>query len=118
MTKLFVLPHIVQLVSAIPFSKNILKILDEILFNFVWNQKKPLLSRTTLIQHTEQGGMSMVSISEFINAAKIMFLKRFCNGMVVNWKILSQNLMGLCTKELLRNELLKTQRVSHQDPIL
>ena len=62
----------------------------KILFNFIWNQKKPVLSKTTLIQHIEQGGMSMVSISEFINAAKIMFSKRFCNGIDANWKILSE----------------------------
>ena len=110
--KSFVLPHIVQLVSAIRFSKNLLKTLDEILYNFIWNQKKPLLSKITLIQPIEQGGMSMVSISKFINAAKIMFFKRFCNGIDANWKILTQNLMGLCTEELLRNELLKTQCVS------
>ena len=105
--KSFVLPHIVQLVSAIPFSKNMLKLLDEMLFNFIWNQKKPLLSKITLIQPIEQGGMSMVSISEFINASKIMFLKRFCNGIDANWKILSQNLMGLCTEELLRKRTFK-----------
>ena len=105
--KSFVLPHIVQLVSAIPFSKNLLKTLDEILFNFIWNQKKPLLSKITLIQPIEQGGMSMVSISKFINAAKIMFFKRFCNGIDANWKILTQNLMGLCTEELLRKRTFK-----------
>ena len=107
MIKSFVLPHIVQLVSAIPFSKNMLKLLDEMLFNFIWNQKKPLLSKITLIQPIEQGGMSMVSISEFINASKIIFLKRFCNGIDANWKILSQNLMGLCTEELLRKRTFK-----------
>ena len=96
--KSFVLPHIVQLVSAIP--------LDEILFNFIWNQKKPIHSKITLIQPIEQGGMSMVSISKFINAAKIMFFKRFCNGIDANWKILSQNLMGLCIEELLRKQTL------------
>ena len=105
--KSFVLPHIVQLVLAIPFSKNLLKTLDEILFNFIWNQKKPLLSKSTLIQPIEQGGMSMVSISKFINAAKIMFFKRFCNGIDANWKILTQNLIGLCTEELLRKRTFK-----------
>ena len=49
----------------------------------------------------------MVSISKFINAAKIMFFKRFCNGIDANWKILSQNLMGLCTEELLRKQTFK-----------
>ena len=74
----------------------------QILVKFIWNQKKPLLSKTTLIQPIEEGGMSMVSISELIKAAKIMFFKRIYNSIDANWKILLQNLMGLSTEELLR----------------
>ena len=47
--KSLIIPHILQLTSVVSFSDKLISELDKLL-NFIWNNRKPLVSKNTLIQ--------------------------------------------------------------------
>ena len=98
--KSLVLPHFLQLVSVSTVSSNLLSHLEKLIFDFVWNNKQHLVSKTTLIKPIELGGMKMISIRDFAKSAQIMFIKRLCSPVDAKWKHLSEYLMGSYINEL------------------
>ena len=98
--KSLVLPHFLQLASVLSLSSNLLSHLEKLIFDFVWNNKQHLVSKSTLIKPVELGGMKMVSILDFAKTTQIMFIKRLCNHIDAKWKYLSEYLMGSSIKHL------------------
>ena len=105
--KSLVLPYFLQLVSVLSFSSNLLSHLEKLIFDFVWNNKQHLVSKSTLIKPVELSGMKMVSILDFAKTTQIMFIKRLCNHVDAKWKYLSEYLMGSSIKHLKWKRLFK-----------
>ena len=99
--KSLILPHILQLASTFSLSNSCIKTLDEIMYNFVWSNKKHLISKASLLLPTEFGGLKMISAKYVCNTTHIMFMKRLFNGVKAKWKALSEVLMGLKVSEIL-----------------
>ena len=73
--KSLIIPHILQLASVVSFSDKLISKLDKLLQNFIWNNRKPLVSKNILIQWPEYGGLKMVSVKHVVLPAKIMWFK-------------------------------------------
>ena len=63
--KSLIIPHILQLTSVVSFSDKLISELDKLL-NFIWNNRKPLVSKNTLIQWPEYDGLKMVSVKHVV----------------------------------------------------
>ena len=100
--KSLVIPHIQLLASTLSLDSRTIKELDTLLFSFIWNNGKPLIAKNTLIQPLDLGGLKMVSISEVIKTAQIMWMKRLTNPINAKWKVLSLFLMGTTKEQLFR----------------
>ena len=98
--KALVIPHIHLLASTLSIDSKTIMELDTLLFRFIWNGGKPLISKNTLIQPLNRGGLKMVSVSEVIKTAQIMWIKRLGNPINAKWKVLSFFLMGITKKHL------------------
>ena len=70
--KSLVAPHILSLASVVPLSDKYLADLDRLLFNFIWSNRKHLVSKSTLLQPIERGGLKMVSVLDTVTAMKVM----------------------------------------------
>ena len=64
------------------------------------NKGKHLVSKQTLLQSYDMGGLKMLSITDMVKTAKLMWIKRFSNEINAKWKVLSENLMGLNREQL------------------
>ena len=106
--KSLVLPQILQLAYVFPLHESLLKDLENLFFDFVWNKGKHLVSKQTLFQNYAMGGFKMLSIIDMVKCAKIMWVKRFCNSINANWKFLSEYLMGISREKLLCKTMFKT----------
>ena len=91
--KSLMIPHLLQLSSVITIIKKVISELEALFINFVWSNRKHLVSKETLILPSELGGMKMPSVKYTIETAKIMWIKRLCNTIPAKWKILSAALM-------------------------
>ena len=106
--KSLVIPHLLQVASALPLSDSFVHDLEVLLLNFVWNNKKHLIAKNVLSLPYELGGLKMVSIRDMVSAAKIMWIKRLANNIQANWKVLALHLMGLTRDRLLKRQQFKT----------
>ena len=92
--------------------------LDKLFLNFIWNNRKPLVSKNTLIQWPEYGGLKMVYVKHVVLSEKIMWFKRFGNSIPAKWKVLAQELMGIKKINIFKQQSIQKCRASHQVKIL
>jgi exonuclease III len=53
-----------------------IKELNQLAFDFIWNGKPDKVKRTTIIAGYERGGLRMLDVPSFIQAQKVMWVKR------------------------------------------
>lgn len=73
--KVKALPLLLYTCTFLHVPPNILKEIENMLYNFVWN-KKHHVKKSTLIQKIASGGLNMPDIAVTIQANKLTFLKR------------------------------------------
>ena len=103
--KSLAIPHLLQLSSAISLSEKFLINLDRMFTNFIWSDRKHLISKNILIQPIEFGGIKMVTAKNILDTSKIMWIKRLSNNIDAAWKILAKNLMGLDIKNIFKKQM-------------
>ena len=75
--KSLLLSKIVHLFIALPNpEKEDLKLIESLLYNFVWQNKGDKIKRTKLVQKYEKDGLKMVDLKAFIDSMKLTWLKR------------------------------------------
>ena len=79
--------------------------LDRMFTNFIWSDRKHLISKSVLIQPIEFGSLKMVTAKNILDTSKIMWIKRLSNNIDATWKILAKNLMGLDIKNILKKQM-------------
>ena len=90
--KTLMLPQINFHFSMIPISEQILKKIDKILFDYLWNSKPAKIKQSTIIAPVAEGGMGMVDVYNIHHSSKISWIKRLYNP-GEKWKtIMLQNM--------------------------
>jgi hypothetical protein len=82
------------------------KFVDHIIdlsYKFIWNNKKDKIKRKTIISDYQDGGLKMLDINSFINAQKVMWIKRYLSPDKASWKAL----LTLNLKEFLNDDTFK-----------
>ena len=100
--KALVVPHVNILASILQADRKLVNDLDAIIFQFLWNKKRPLIAKHTIIQPIDLGGLKMISIPEIFKTTKIMWIKRLSNNVNAKWKILAYHLMGIKSELLFK----------------
>jgi hypothetical protein len=81
--------------SNLAVPENIIAELNQIAFDFVWNYKPNKVKRTTVIADYNEGGLKMLDVECFINAQKVMWVKRLlAKNDEGSWKIYPQRLLA------------------------
>ena len=91
--KTLILPQINFLFSMIHIPDQILKKIDKILFDYLWNSKPAKIKRSTIIAPIGEGGMGMVDVYNIHHCSKISWIRRLFNPGNEKWKtIMLQNM--------------------------
>ena len=72
--------------SLLHVPEKIMKIVNSIIFNFIWNGKTDKVRRKIMIQSHEKGGLKMIDFCNYVKAAKCKWVQRYLDDQVVNWK--------------------------------
>ena len=67
--KSLIVPHLQQLASVFPLNDTFIAHMEKIIFNFVWSNRKHLVSKEVLILPVPLGGLKMISTKAIINTA-------------------------------------------------
>ena len=68
--------------------KQFIKLLNRIIFKFIWNGKREKIKRTTLIKNVQNGGLNAPDIEAIILTARVSWIKRYLFTDDRPWKYL------------------------------
>ena len=71
-------------------SDTIIKEINSIMYNFIWNSGIDKIKRNVCIQNYRDGGFKTTEINSYINALKTSWIRRYLHGKG-KWKIMFQN---------------------------
>ena len=92
--KALLVSKLVHIFTALPNpSKQCLKEIENMLFNFVWDGKNDKIKRTKLMQGYEKDGLKMVNIKAFSYSMKLTWIKRLINAKA-DWKEIANALFA------------------------
>ncbi len=98
-----ILPQIQFLFSSIQISTTIMKRIDKMLFDFLWNKKTAKVKRKTIIGLIEDGGLKMVDVYAVHTSAKFSWLRRLLDTTQGKWKTLMWKMLNISTRLLNKN---------------
>ena len=75
--KTFALPKLIYPLTVLQTpSTNIIKQINDIMYDFLWDSKPSKIKKDTVIKNYEDGGIKMIDICKFINSLKCTWIKR------------------------------------------
>jgi len=77
--------------SQIPLTREIIKEINPVSFNLVWNSGKDKIKRSTLISNYKNGGPRMPDVETFVETQRIMCMKKYLDGYKSTWKVFLDN---------------------------
>lgn len=84
--KTFAFPKLVYTLTVLENpSEEIIKEINNTMYDFLWDGKPDKISRKTIIQKYENFGLKMINVQSFIHALKISWIKRL-KGAQNQWK--------------------------------
>ena len=69
--KSLIVPHLQQLACVFPLNDTFIPYVEKIFFNFVWSNRKHLVSKEELTLPVPLGGLKIISTKPIINTAQI-----------------------------------------------
>ena len=83
--KTFAIPKLMFRASVIPIPNDLVKEVNSIFYNFIWNGKDKV-KRYALISDIDKGGLKMLDIESMISARRVICLKKFLEDYPSTWK--------------------------------
>ena len=84
--KTFAIPKLMFRASVISIPNELIKEVNSILYNFIWNGKDKV-KRCALISDIDKGGLKMLDIESMISTRRIICLKKFLEDYPSTWKL-------------------------------
>lgn len=69
--------------------------IEELIYNFLWNDKKPLLNRDILALLITEGGLNIPRVADKIQALRINTIKRLLTHEQAHWKFFNSHFLRL-----------------------
>ena len=99
--KTIILSKFIHLFQSLPPPPDhLIKQITKIMFNLIWDGKPDKISRTTLVQDKENGGMEMLDLVSFIKGLQINRVRRLLKNHNPMWKKANTNSMSSTQKLL------------------
>ena len=75
--KSLVASQLVYILSPLPTNQQVIKAINKLFYNFLWNGKGDKIKRDVIINNYENGGLKMIDIKSFSKALKTTWVKKF-----------------------------------------
>ena len=88
--KTLVISKVTFLASMITVPSDILRRLNNILYEFLWGGKRGKIKRAIVINKAEKGGINMIDIESMVKALKCRWVHRLMRSCDETWKIVAE----------------------------
>ena len=104
--KSLIIPKLLYPMSVLPVPANVVDIVDNMIVDFFWNQRKPKIKRDVIIQSIENGGMSVPHFASMVETNKILWIKRLTSPSEAKWKcIIGELIKPFSIQHFIENNL-------------
>ena len=87
----FVITQIGFQAEMIPVPQYIIKAIDKIIWDFLWDSKQPLVNKQTMFLDPRSGGLNMVNLLHFIQAKQIKSIYKILTTEHENWNAIGKS---------------------------
>ena len=84
--KILAASQIVYTAIAVRTPDYVVKQLNKLFYQFIWNSKKEKVKRNVLINPISDGGLNMIDLECKIQSLKLSWISKFFNGVDSHWK--------------------------------
>lgn len=99
--KTLIIPKITHLIISLPNpNEKLVKDLEKLFFNFIWENKPEKIKRDILIQDYGYGGIKMISLPKFFTALKCTWIRRIIKNSESKWAKLSKVITNINLDEI------------------
>ena len=81
-----------------PVPNNVIKLIESLIWNFLWNSKQPLVNRKTMYLNLDEGGVKML-LREFVESKQIHFIYKIIQSEYENWNTIGKHWLKSLDKE-------------------
>ena len=74
--------------SVLIIPEQVIKEINSIIFNFIWDEKLPKIKKSTIIGERKHGGLKMTDFNILNKALKVAWIPRIKSESVASWKII------------------------------
>ena len=89
-----IISKVIHLLTVLPTPPNFLKLVNDLLFGFLWDDKPDKIKRITTCKDYFEGGLKMIDIYSFEKSLKINWLKRKFLQPNTQWSTLFHEMYG------------------------
>lgn len=98
--KTFVMSQFVYAASIIHVPPDVIKMVNKLIFKFMWRNKKERLKRTVLINSISKGGMQVPDFQTMVEAAKLKWISKIINSPFAPWRLILEDYLMKCNINL------------------
>ena len=91
--KSLIISKFTHLANLIPISDDVIKEIDQLIFEYLWNGKTHKLKKRVVIQDFKFGGFKMIDLRAMIIVQKLKWIKLYLNGHNCLWRNLMESLI-------------------------
>ena len=84
--KSLALPIILYPMSVLPIPEKVVELVDNMILDFMWSQRKPKVKKNVIIQNIENGGLNVPCFANMVEANRISWIKRLLDDKASKWK--------------------------------
>ena len=84
--KSLALPILVYPISVLPVPDELVKLVDSMIVDFIWGQKRPKIKKDVIIQNIDDGGIKVPSFCHIVEANKLSWIRRIISESDAKWK--------------------------------
>ena len=70
---------------------NVIKEIESLFCNFLWNNKQPLVNRKTMYLNRNEGSVKLLNLRDFIDSKHIHFMYKIISSNYDNWNIIGKH---------------------------
>lgn len=91
--KSLALPKLLYPMSVLPIPTNVVKIVDDMIIDFIWSKRRPKIKRDVVIQNIENGGIKVPSFEAMVESNRIAWIKRILSNSDTKWKCILKEMI-------------------------
>lgn len=98
--KTFIMSQFTYAASSISVPPRVIKMVNKLIFTFMWRNKTERIKRTVLMNTIANGGLKVPDFQTMLNVARVKWISKIQSDTITPWKLILEDYLGKCNIHL------------------